>query len=122
MKQFLVLIALLACFSTVQAQNNTKNAVIENEIASVTRSSELLMYPNPAVSSITIELPESDVIFHHLVIYNVMGVLVDDVMVSASDNSIIVDLIDYEDGVYYVAITDDNDYNRTAPTKIIKRK
>lgn len=122
MKQFLLLMTLLASVCSVQAQNNTKNAVIDNGITSSSLSTELLMYPNPAVSSITIEIPESEVVFHHLFIYNVMGVLIDDVLISDADNSIVVDLTDYEEGIYYVAITDDNDYNRTPPGKIVKRK
>lgn len=122
MKQFLLLMTLFASVCSVQAQNNTKNAVIDNGITSSSLSTELLMYPNPAVSSITIEIPESEVVFHHLFIYNVMGVLIDDVLISDADNSIVVDLTDYEEGIYYVAITDDNDYNRTPPGKIVKRK
>lgn len=115
MKNYLALFAF--CLAGIAAFGQ------EHRSAPVTgvNDENILVYPNPASSSVTIKTPESltDETYH-IQIYNLQGTKVEDMVVRGG--GIFVTNIDHlEDGVYIVAIVDDNDYGRGSG-RLIKRR
>jgi hypothetical protein len=49
------------------------------------------------------------------------GVLVEDRMITPAEGAIVIDLDNYDDGIYIIALTDDNDYNRRSG-RVIKHR
>jgi hypothetical protein len=49
------------------------------------------------------------------------GVLVEDRMIAPAEGAIVIDLDNYDDGIYIIALTDDNDYNRRSG-RVIKHR
>lgn len=115
MKNYLTLFAF--CLAGITAFGQ------EHRSAPVTGVNEetVLVYPNPAVSSVTIKTAESLTdAEYHVKIYNLQGTVVEESVVRGG-GALVVDIDHLEDGVYIVAIVDDNDYGRGSG-RLIKRR
>jgi Secretion system C-terminal sorting domain len=114
MKKITLLFALLfvTLFSSAQERRSAPAA---------SHGGDLLIFPNPSDSYVTVNPGTSDVEFRHLRIYNLQGVMVEDRLISRAEGSIVIDLDGYEDGIYVIALTDDNDYNRRSG-RVVKRR
>jgi hypothetical protein len=114
MKKFVLLVSVLFVSLLSSAQ--------ERRSASVTLpEGDFIAFPNPASSFVTINPGTTEVVFTHLRVYSLEGVLVEDRTISPAEGGIVVDLEDYNDGIYIIALTDDNDYNRRSG-RIVKRR
>ncbi|MES2555360.1 MAG: T9SS type A sorting domain-containing protein [Bacteroidota bacterium] len=114
MKKVTLLFALLFVSLLSNAQ--------ESRSASITLpEGDLVAFPNPASSFVTINPGTTEITFTHLRVYNLQGVLVEDRPVSPAEGAIVIDLDKYDDGIYVIALTDDNDYNRRSG-RIVKRR
>jgi hypothetical protein len=114
MKKFTLLFALLFVSLLSEAQ--------ELRTASVTLpEGGLVAFPNPASSFVTIHPGTTEIEFRHLRVYNMEGVLVEDRMITPAEGAIVIDLDNYDDGIYIIALTDDNDYNRRSG-RVIKHR
>jgi len=114
MKKFTLLFALLFVSLLSEAQELRTASVALPE-------GDLVAFPNPASSFITINPGTTEIEFRHLRVYNMEGVLVEDRMITPAEGAIVIDLDNYDDGIYIIALTDDNDYNRRSG-RMIKRR
>ncbi|MDH4473869.1 MAG: T9SS type A sorting domain-containing protein [Fluviicola sp.] len=114
MKKFTLLFALLfvSLLSSAQERRSASATLPEGD---------LIAFPNPASSFVTINPGTTEVEFTHLRVYNLQGVLVEDRTISPAEGGIVIDLENYDDGIYVIALTDDNDYNRRSG-RIVKRR
>lgn len=114
MKKFTLLVSLLFVSLLSSAQER-------RSISAPAPEGDLIAFPNPASSFVTINPGTTEVVFTHLRVYNLQGVLVEDRIISPAEGGIMIDLEDYNDGIYIIALTDDNDYNRRSG-RIVKRR
>lgn len=115
MKNYLALFAFCLAGMTAFGQ--------EHRSAPVTGVNEqvVLIYPNPAVSSVTIKTSESlSAGIYHVKIYNLQGTVVEESIIQGGEG-LEVNIDHLEEGVYIVAIVDDNDYGRGSG-RVIKRR
>ena len=115
MKNYLALFAFCLAGMTAFGQ--------EHRSAPVTgvNDESILLYPNPATSSVTIKT--SDLLTdetYHVQIFNLQGTLVEDIVVRGG-GAIVANVEHLEDGVYIVAIVDDNDHGRGSG-RLVKRR
>ena len=120
MKKFTLLFALLFVSLLSSAQEFRKFSVTLPEV-DLMREGDLIAFPNPASSFVTINPGTSEIVFTHLRVYSLEGVLVEDRTISPAEGGIVIDLENYDDGIYVIALTDDNDYNRRSG-RIVKRR
>ena len=120
MKKVTLLFALLFVSLLSSAQEFRKFSVTMPEV-DLMREGDLIAFPNPASSVVTINPGTTEIVFTHLRVYNLQGVLVEDRTISPAEGGIVIDLEGYDDGIYVIALTDDNDYNRRSG-RIVKRR
>lgn len=114
MKKFTILSAILFVSLLSSAQElRTVSATLPE--------GDLIAFPNPASSFVTINPGTTEIEFRHLRVYNLQGVLIEDCLISPAEGGIVIDLENYDDGIYVIALTDDNDYNRRSG-RVTKRR
>ena len=82
---------------------------------------QLTIYPNPSDAYVTINPGTSDVEFRHLRICNLQGVLIEDRTISPAEGPIVINLDGYDEGIYLITLTDDNDSIRRSG-RVVKRR
>jgi hypothetical protein len=68
----------------------------------------LNMYPNPAYETITVNFNVTEGSNNELVIYDVRGLIVDQIQLNASSNIVELDIVDYAPGIYLVELRNES--------------